>query len=102
MRRILLLSAVACLVAGALLTPWFTSAADDPKTGAQPAAQPTGGAPAVLSGDVHDPAFDRYVDLDLATRAWQQADAALLADIGLQLAEGERVLMRPHKAVHAD
>ena len=44
-----------------------------------------------------DPAFDRYVDLSLLGDAWSRADAALLTDVGLQLLEGERVLLRPHR-----
>ena len=51
---------------------------------------------------VADPAFDRYVDTDLLLQAWSQLDPELLADVGLQLAEGERVLRRPHKSVPAD
>jgi hypothetical protein len=60
-----------------------------------------GRAPAPL-GYESDPAFDRYVDLNLLARAWADKNAALLADLGLQLAEGERILFRPHRAVSAD
>ena len=49
-----------------------------------------------------DPAFDRYLDLELLDRAWSDKNAPLLADVGLQLAEGERVLFRSHKDVTAD
>jgi hypothetical protein len=49
-----------------------------------------------------DPAFDRYLDAELLERAWSDKNAPLLADVGLQLAEGERVLFRTHKAVTAD
>jgi hypothetical protein len=48
-----------------------------------------------------DPAFERYVDIDQLAEAWEDLDAATLADIGLQLAEGERVLLRSHKGVTA-
>lgn len=48
-----------------------------------------------------DEAFDRYVDLAVLGRAWDEMNPALLTDVGLQLAEGERVLLRPHKAVTA-
>src|SRR5438034_1860067 len=51
---------------------------------------------------VNDPAFDKYVDLDLLARAWNEKNAEMLTDIALQLVEGERVLLRPHKAVSAD
>lgn len=47
---------------------------------------------------VDDPAFDRFVDLELLGAAIWDLDAAALADAGLQLAEGERVLHRSHKA----
>ena len=44
-----------------------------------------------------DPAFERYADLDLLARAILDLDPATLADCGFQFAEGERVLLRPHK-----
>ena len=50
-----------------------------------------------IPADLADPAFDRYVDLSLLGPAWSSADAALLSDVGLQLLEGERVLLRPHR-----
>src|SRR5579871_3302728 len=56
------------------------------------------GLPALL----RDPAFDRYVDMNLLRKGWDNLDSSLLADVGLQLAEGERVLYRPHKAVGAE
>jgi hypothetical protein len=56
------------------------------------------GAPPVLS----DPAYDRYVDIDLLANAWSQRNAELLTDLALQLAEGERVLQRPRKGINAD
>jgi len=49
-----------------------------------------------------DPAFDRYVDLKLLTQAWADRNAPLLTDLGLQLAEGERVLFRSHNRIKAD
>lgn len=54
--------------------------------------------PADVIASCSDPAFERYVDLELLARAWGTMDSALLADAGLQLAEGERVLCRPHVA----
>ncbi len=48
-----------------------------------------------LAGD--DPAFSRYVDLTLLERAMSDLNASLLADVALELAEGERVLVRPHE-----
>ena len=50
------------------------------------------------AANLSDPAFDAYVDPALLGRAWADHDPALLADAGLQLAEGERVLMRTHKS----
>jgi hypothetical protein len=49
-----------------------------------------------------DPVFDRYVDLSLLASAWEEKDVEVLTDIGLQLAEGERVLMRAHKGIGSD
>jgi hypothetical protein len=83
------------------ITPSF---ATDKKAGG--AASKLGGAS--RSGDegapaaVKDPAFDHYVDLSMLATAWNDLDAPLLCDLGLQLAEGERVLLRPHKAITAD
>ena len=51
---------------------------------------------------VADAAFARYVDLDLIRKAVVDRDAPLLCDVALQLAEGERVLLRPHKGLPAD
>lgn len=50
---------------------------------------------------VADPAFDRFADLQLLGEAIDQGDAAAVADVGLQLAEGERVLGRPHRTIDA-
>lgn len=54
------------------------------------------------TGTVSDPAFDRYVDVQLLGEALQELDASLAADVTLQLAEGERVLGRPHAEMTAD
>lgn len=48
--------------------------------------------------EFQDLVFDRYVDIHLVARAWKNLDAALLTDLALQLAEGERILHRPHKS----
>ncbi|QDU28305.1 hypothetical protein ETAA8_34050 [Anatilimnocola aggregata] len=56
-------------------------------------------APAPLDFDLVDPAFDRYVDILLIGQAWDTLDPVLLTDCAMQLAEGERILMRSHKAV---
>ena len=51
--------------------------------------------------ELDDPAFDRYVDLGLLVRAWQRQDASLMADVAIQVAEGERILQRPRRALPA-
>ena len=53
----------------------------------------------VNSKKVTDPAFDKYVDAELMDAAVQAADPALMTDIALQLAEGERILLRSHKGI---
>ena len=45
-----------------------------------------------------DPAFGQYIDIRLLWQGWGSMDAGMLTDAALQLAEGERVLMRSHKA----
>jgi hypothetical protein len=57
---------------------------------------------AATSGDIRDPAFDRYVDYGLLLQAYSTMNAEMLTDVGLQLAEGERVLLRHHKTFPAD
>ena len=54
------------------------------------------------SASVSDPAYDRYIDLALLSAAWEEKDAELLTDVALQLAEGERVMLRPHKGITSD
>ncbi len=49
--------------------------------------------------DLQDPAFDYYVDLVLVGTAWVELDASLITDLALQFMEGERVLLRPHRAI---
>ena len=49
-----------------------------------------------------DPAFARYLDAEMLRDALTGGDAAALADCAFLLAEGERVLHRPHRAVKAD
>jgi hypothetical protein len=51
--------------------------------------------------ELADPVFDRYVDLELLGEAWANLDAAALTDVGLQMIEGERILLRPHRAISA-
>jgi hypothetical protein len=49
-----------------------------------------------------DRAYERYLDVAYLRDSLAAADAAGLTDCALQLAEGERVLLRPHKAVSSD
>lgn len=46
----------------------------------------------------HDPAFERHFDLAVLRNAMRSFDPAALADAGLLLAEGERVLLRCHRS----
>lgn len=57
--------------------------------------------PGALPAELHDAAFDKYVDLRLLGDAWARLDAARLVDVAMQLAEGERILLRPHRGVSA-
>src|SRR5262249_22565918 len=57
-------------------------------------------APAIPA-DLRDPAFERYVDVAQVGEALAAGNPGLLTDVAMQLAEGERVLQRPHKALSA-
>jgi hypothetical protein len=48
-----------------------------------------------------DPAFERYINVDLIGKAWIQLNSVMLTDAVLQLAEGERVLLREHTLIGA-
>lgn len=78
--------------------PEHLTPANPPKVGAAQDPLVANSAIDVAQVDLDDPAFDRLVDRVLLARAWQDHDPALMADLGLQLAEGERILFRPHKA----
>jgi hypothetical protein len=54
-----------------------------------------------IPAELQDPAFDYYVDLSLLGTAWIDLDPALLTDLALQFSEGERVLLRPHRAIES-
>lgn len=49
-----------------------------------------------------DEGFNDYVNLNRLGQAWRELDSEAIADAVLQLAEGERVLLRPHKAIDTD
>jgi hypothetical protein len=49
-----------------------------------------------------DATFERYVDLRLLAEAMKSLDPAMLADVALQFAEGERILLRGHNSISTD
>lgn len=51
-----------------------------------------------LPAEFQDPAYDRFVNLEGIREAIANHDAEQLTDVALALAEGERVLLRPHHA----
>ncbi|MCA9013289.1 MAG: hypothetical protein KDB01_26250 [Planctomycetaceae bacterium] len=51
------------------------------------------------TSDILDPAFDVYARPELIGTAYSHGDSVLLTDVALQLAEGERVLLRSRKAI---
>src|SRR5262249_9709969 len=93
------------LLAGWLLVPVPGSAETPP---AKDPAPVTGGGEddrepaAEIPAEWRDPAFDRYVDLQLLREALASQDLPALAEMAVQMAEGERILLRPHKAFRAD
>ncbi len=50
----------------------------------------------------NDVIFNQYVDLSELDDAWTYLDAEALADIGIKLAEAERILFRTHDAVKSE
>jgi hypothetical protein len=70
--------------------------------GSSPAAWAQGFGGKATAAALADPAFNRFIDLSLLQTAWFIKDASLLTDLGLQLAEGERVLQRTHRSITAD
>ena len=57
--------------------------------------------PTAAPAEVFDPAFDHYFDLALFAPAVERGDAKALADLAMQAALGEKVLLRSHKAASA-
>ena len=111
MKKMWYVVAVACLGAGLLATQFGQSKEKEPVSGKKAGGKKATAAPADKSkGEIgteeleivaSDPAFDVHVSLLEAGLALSTADAAGLADAALQMAEGERILMRPHKTVPA-
>lgn len=93
-----------CLLAmGFALGATCTSrAADDKPAPFADASAAASDAAATDEESLVDPAFDRYVNMLLLGKAWNDMDAGLLVDVALQLAEGERVLQRSHRAISAE
>lgn len=60
-------------------------------------APEAGGLPSLFQ----DPGFEKYVDLQALAQGLADQDAELVCDVALQLAAGERTLLRSHKAVKA-
>ena len=46
-----------------------------------------------------DAGFDGFANLGMLAVAWRQMDPVLVTDVALRFAEGERVLLRSHKAI---
>jgi len=81
----------------ALVSLFHLSAAAEP---ARPVATPKPAAAKVdRHFDLHDPAFARFVQGRDLVDAVRKLDADRLTDLALELAEGERVLLRPHRAL---
>jgi hypothetical protein len=102
--RVILVVAVGCICVGYASgrAPCQESGADSaraPSKGessfAPVAAEATGSAASATEFDDHG--LDRYLDLRLLSRAWESHDASALLDIGLLLAEGERVMLRNNR-----
>lgn len=55
----------------------------------------------IAHADVLDPAFDQYFDLALLAPAVERGDAEAIAELAMQAAIGEQVLLRSHKAASA-
>jgi uncharacterized protein YjiS (DUF1127 family) len=68
------------------------------------AGLPVGFAPSATNevDSTSDPAFDRYVDMTRLRTALRELDSTTLADLGLKLSEGERILFRSHKAMTSE
>jgi hypothetical protein len=66
------------------------------ESGPPPAPEPTPVPRYQVPAAMADPAFARYVDIGLLSDAYRNGDASLLADVALQLMDGERVLLRSH------
>jgi hypothetical protein len=87
------------IIRGEDLSQVLTSLLLDPRLGSRLAAVPMGAG--VVPLDLQDEAFEKYVSLQLLGDAWTNLNAERMADVAMQLAEGERILLRSHKAISA-
>jgi hypothetical protein len=78
------------LLIAVLLCPVFAFAEEATQDNTEETTQ-------TLSAEFVDPAFNRYIDIAFLGLAWETQDAGALTDAALQLAEGERILLRSHK-----
>ena len=70
-----------------------------PPSQAAPVAPATPEAQYAVPGQLQDPAFSRYVDLQLLGQAYSESNPELLIDVAMQLQEGERILQRSHNGL---
>lgn len=97
----------ACCAATAALVcvsqmSWGQNDAPRPAPQSEGQSSPGGVVPlSVLSGNQADDAFEQYASLKRLAAAWAEMDSALMTDAALQFADGERVLLRSHKAIKA-
>jgi hypothetical protein len=78
-----------------------SSPAQATPAGVTPLTTAGGVPPCVIPADLDDPSFAQHANLLLLGVAWDSQDASLMTDVGLQLVEGERILMRPHRAIRS-
>lgn len=92
-------SAVALVLAAASVIP----AQDAPApAGTDDVTNPMRHAIEVEVPESSDPAFERYVNLNLLAAALRTKDAGLLTDCALQFAHAESLLLRSHKDLTAE
>ena len=83
----------------ALILALFTLVGHAPADKPAPPKEP---AAPVIPPELIDADFDKFLDMKLLMSAVDKSDAKALTDIGVKLAEGERVVKRPHKSLPAE
>jgi hypothetical protein len=104
MKYLPVLLGAGCVLSALVLSSSPAPAGDEP-VGAPatvPDVNPSAEEAAARADALRDPAFARFVDLSSLAPALQEGNAATVLDLALQLAEGERVLLRPHKSLRSD